>query len=191
MVTALLAGLCARIERSSEESGFSGVVSLGQLGQRPWLFARGFADRARGELNTPETQLALASGTKTLTALAVMSLVAEGKLALDSDLQELLGADRDVVQPGVTVRQLLAHSSGIGDYLGFWLSRAHRVVFMEGLDAGISFRSTFEPATGLVCTVLSNTTRGAWPLVSVLEAALGALAEGKGSAADEVNGMSS
>ena len=56
--------------------------------------------------------------------------------------------------------------------LGFWLANGREAVLLEGSDAGISFRSTFEPSTGLLYSVLSNTTSGAWPVVSELEAVL-------------------
>lgn len=345
-MTSIPAGLYSRVERIVVETGFCGVVHIGYLEERPWVRAFGLAERAHGEANTPETQFAIASGTKTLTALAVMSLIAEGRLALDSEVQGVLGGSSDIVPHGVTVRQLLAHTSGIGDYLdeaaiadiesyaldvpgdkleapadylvllrgrqpkfppgisfaycnsgyvllaylvevvtgrnyydlvqervcgpagmsttrfcrldelprsaavgylpskgwstnhdqlpvrgagdggayatagditalwsalvngrivplslvsemlrpqhesgsarhayglGFWLSRDRQAVFMEGSDAGISFRSTFELSTGLVCSVMSNTTRGAWPVVKELEIALSEVASDPGA----------
>jgi len=60
---------------------------------------------------------AIASGSKTFTALAVMSLVEDGTLALDTTARSLLGDDLPLVADDVTVEHLLAHRSGIGDYL--------------------------------------------------------------------------
>ena len=40
---------------------------------------------------------------------------------------------------------------------------------LEGYDAGVSFRSVHDPATGVTHTVLSNTTDGAWPLARHLQ----------------------
>jgi hypothetical protein len=40
---------------------------------------------------------------------------------------------------------------------------------MEGMDAGISFRSMHDPASGLTRTVMSNTSDGAWPMTALLE----------------------
>ena len=48
--------------------------------------------------------------------------------------------------------------------LGFWLHESSDVVLLEGYDAGVSFRGSHDPATGLTTTVLSNTSDGAWPL---------------------------
>lgn len=106
-----------RVERRIEETGFSGVV-LVELEQRT-LHARaaGWADRARGVPNTLATQFAIASGTKALTALTVMSLVADGALELDAELQGAWAGASELLPAGVTLRQLLAHTSGMGDYL--------------------------------------------------------------------------
>jgi CubicO group peptidase (beta-lactamase class C family) len=46
------------------------------------------------------------------------------------------------------------------------------VIALEGCDAGVSFRTDHDPATGTEFVVLSNTADGAWPLVKVLEDAL-------------------
>jgi CubicO group peptidase (beta-lactamase class C family) len=67
--------------------------------------------------NTVDTQLAIASGAKTLTALAVMALAERGTLALDTTARSLLGDDLPQIADDVTVEHLLAHRSGIGDYL--------------------------------------------------------------------------
>ena len=60
---------------------------------------------------------ATASGAKTLTALAVMSLVERGTLELGTTARSLLGDDLPLIADDVTVEHLLAHRSGIGDYL--------------------------------------------------------------------------
>jgi CubicO group peptidase (beta-lactamase class C family) len=52
--------------------------------------------------------------------------------------------------------------------LGFWLHATSAVVAMEGYDAGVSFRSEHDPATGTTHTVISNTSEGAWPVTSRL-----------------------
>ncbi|TDO60799.1 CubicO group peptidase (beta-lactamase class C family) [Kribbella sp. VKM Ac-2571] len=78
--------------------------------------AYGCADRAHGILNTVETQFATASGTKSLTALAVMSLVERGTFGLKTTARSLLGKDLPSIADDVTIEQLLAHRSGIGDY---------------------------------------------------------------------------
>ena len=87
-----------------------------RAGQTELSAAYGFADRAHEVRNTVQTQFGIASGTKTLTALTVMSLVERGALALDMTARSLLGDDLPLIADDVTIEQLLAHRSGIGDY---------------------------------------------------------------------------
>lgn len=48
--------------------------------------------------------------------------------------------------------------------LGFWVRQSTDVVFLEGCDAGVSFRSVHDPGRPITHTVLANTSGGAWPL---------------------------
>ncbi len=79
--------------------------------------AWGLADRRHGLPMTPGHRFATASGCKGFTALAVLSLVADGTLTLDTTARSLLGDDLPLVPDDVTVEHLLAHRSGIGEYL--------------------------------------------------------------------------
>jgi CubicO group peptidase (beta-lactamase class C family) len=97
--------------------GFSGVVRVDRDGETGFAKAYGLADRAHGIPNRVDTQFGTASGTKSLTALAVVSLIAEGTLELTTTARSMLGNDLPLVDDRVTVEQLLAHRSGIGDYL--------------------------------------------------------------------------
>jgi CubicO group peptidase (beta-lactamase class C family) len=53
--------------------------------------------------------------------------------------------------------------------LGFHLHAVTDAVFLEGYDAGVSFRSTHRPSTATTCTVISNWSDGAWPMVRLLD----------------------
>src|SRR5262249_14117904 len=74
-------------------------------------------DRRFGIAMTPSTRIAIASGSKGFTAVTVMRLVESGALRLDTRARDLLGDDLPLIAADVTVEQLLAHRSGIGDYL--------------------------------------------------------------------------
>jgi CubicO group peptidase (beta-lactamase class C family) len=78
--------------------------------------AYGFAHRGLRVTNTVDTQFAIASGVKPLTALAVVSLIVDGALALDTPARSILGADLPLIGDAVTIEHLLSHRSGIGDY---------------------------------------------------------------------------
>ncbi|GAB7005203.1 serine hydrolase domain-containing protein [Nocardioides sp. AN3] len=110
--------LADEVDAAAEHIGFAGVVRVDRAGETELSAAYGLADRAHGVANTLETQFATASGTKGLTALAVMSLVEEGVLGLGTTARSLLGDDLPLIAGDVTIEHLLAHRSGIGDYLG-------------------------------------------------------------------------
>jgi CubicO group peptidase (beta-lactamase class C family) len=112
-----MAGLADDVAALAERTGFSGVVHVETSGRTELAKAYGMADRAHAIANTVETQFAIASGSKALTALAVVSLVDDGALDLATTARSALGADLPLIAGDVTVEHLLAHRSGIGDYL--------------------------------------------------------------------------
>ena len=105
------------LEALAAEFGFSGVISVDRRDETEFRRAYGLAHRAYGIPNTVDTRFAIASGAKGVTALAVVALVDRGVLRMDTTARELLGADLPLLGADVTVEHLLAHTSGIGDYL--------------------------------------------------------------------------
>jgi CubicO group peptidase (beta-lactamase class C family) len=99
------------------EHRFSGVVRVDHGGRVEVAQAYGLAHRALAVPNRIETRFAIASGTKGFTAATIVSLVADGALTLGTTARSLLGDDLPLVHDDVTVEHLLAHRSGIGDYL--------------------------------------------------------------------------
>ncbi|MCR8671138.1 serine hydrolase [Agrococcus sp. HG114] len=96
---------------------FTGVATI-DVGERRVLErAEGFLHRGLGVPMTADARIAIASGSKAFTALAVMRLIEQGALRLDQRVREVLGADLPLVDERVTVEHLLGHTSGIGDYL--------------------------------------------------------------------------
>jgi len=109
--------LAEAVDTLARRTGFSGVVRVESDGRVELAKAFGLADRAHGIPNTVETQFGLASGAKGLTALAVVSLIEDGTLDLATTARSVLDGDLPLIGDDVTVEQLLAHRSGIGDYL--------------------------------------------------------------------------
>ncbi|HMQ36685.1 MAG: beta-lactamase family protein [Propionibacterium sp.] len=99
------------------ENHFTGAVRVETGEECLFEAAFGMADRAHGIPNTPQTRFGMASGSKTFTALAVLSLVADGVMALDDPVRRWLGDDLPQLDDAVTLRQLLSHTSGVGEYL--------------------------------------------------------------------------
>jgi len=105
------------IDPVAGQNGFSGVVSVDRGGETEFVKAYGLADRAHQIPNTAGTRFAIASGSKGLTALTVVSLIDDGALSMSTTARSVLGRDLPLVGDDVTVEHLLAHRSGIGDYL--------------------------------------------------------------------------
>lgn len=105
------------VDELAREGDFHGVVRVDRGGELLLERAYGLADRRHGIAMTPQHQLGIASGSKGFTALAVMSLVGDGVLAMGTTARSLLGDDLPLIDDAVTVEQLLGHRSGIGDYL--------------------------------------------------------------------------
>ena len=101
----------------ARETNFSGAIRVDLDSETVFADAYGLAHRAHEIANTLETQFAIASGVKGLTALTIASLIEDGALAMSTTAREQLGDDLPLIADEVTVEQLLAHRSGIGDYL--------------------------------------------------------------------------
>jgi CubicO group peptidase (beta-lactamase class C family) len=108
--------LADEVDRIAAETEFSGVVRIDRGDRVEIAKAYGLAHRGYAISNEIGTRFAIASGTKGLTALAVVSLVAEGVLELSTTARSLLGPDLPLVREDVAVEHLLSHRSGIGDY---------------------------------------------------------------------------
>ena len=109
--------LAEAVDAVAGEHSFSGVVSVDRGGEVEFARAYGLAHRAHQIPNTVDTRFAIASGAKGLTALVVVSLIEQGVLDLSSTARSVLRDDLPLIDERVTVEQLLAHRSGIGDYL--------------------------------------------------------------------------
>jgi len=101
----------------AEADGFSGVVRVDRGDELVLAKAYGMAHRALHVPNTVDTQFALASAVKGMTAITVVSLIVDGKLDLSTTARTVLGGDLPLIADDVTVEHLLSHRSGIGDYL--------------------------------------------------------------------------
>jgi CubicO group peptidase (beta-lactamase class C family) len=104
-----------------------GVVRDGALERFVGL---GLADAEAQRPVDQETVFRIGSISKTMTAIAVMQLVEEGRVGLDDPVRERLRSSRVEAPPGappVTVRNLLTHSSGIGE-IRTWSDVARPVI---------------------------------------------------------------
>jgi CubicO group peptidase (beta-lactamase class C family) len=107
----------AELDHLAHATAFSGVVRVDRGDPIALAKAYGMAHRAFGIANTVETQFAIASAVKGMTAITVVSLIVDGLLDLSTPARAVLGEDLPLIGDDVTIEHLLSHRSGIGDYL--------------------------------------------------------------------------
>lgn len=98
----------------AKQTDFSGVVLLRRQ-DRHFVAAHGAADAAGTPL-TADTRFNLGSANKMFTAIAVAQLAEQGKLALDAPAGKWVDGLAPAVA-AVTLRQLLTHSGGLGNFV--------------------------------------------------------------------------
>ena len=97
-------------------TGFSGVISIKQGNQIIFQKALGFADMPNKVPNEINTKFGTASAGKSFVAAAILQLIKEGTISLDSTIGDILSFDLKAIDPHITIQQLLNHTSGIPDY---------------------------------------------------------------------------
>ena len=103
-----------RLARESfEKGGFNGAWLYAENGEIMSKGTMGFCDPANTMPITEDTIFQLASVSKQFTAAAVMLMVRKGALSLEDEITKFFPK---IPYPGVTIRQLLNHTSGIPDY---------------------------------------------------------------------------
>jgi CubicO group peptidase (beta-lactamase class C family) len=112
-----MSGYAHELDKLALETAFSGVIRVDVGDEIVAEKAYGFAHRGYEIPNEIDTRFAIASGVKGMTALALVSLVEDGTLELTTSARSVLGDDLPLIDDDVTVEHLLAHRSGIGDYL--------------------------------------------------------------------------
>ncbi len=95
---------------------FSGGLLIIKDGKKIYSKGYGWADKDRKIPFTPATLASMGSITKAFTAAGIMKLYEQGKLSLDDSLVKFFpGIPPD--KAGITIHQLLTHSSGFHEFL--------------------------------------------------------------------------
>ena len=95
---------------------FRGVAFVTRNGKEVYQHIGGFADLPNEIPNTLNTRFATASAGKVFVAVGILQLIEQGKLHLEDTLGNVLTMDLGQIDPDVTIRQLLTHTSGVPDY---------------------------------------------------------------------------
>ncbi|MEC7584096.1 MAG: serine hydrolase domain-containing protein [Planctomycetota bacterium] len=112
----LPAEMAAAVEAAQESRGIPGIsVAVALDGRLAYAEARGFIDLENKVPATWQSVYRLASISKVVTAVAVLQLVEQGKLDLDTPVGAYLDEWPEKRWP-VTARQLLCHQAGVRHY---------------------------------------------------------------------------
>lgn len=106
-------------QKLTEADEFSGTVLIAKDGKPIYQKAFGLASKEYNTPNRTDTKFNLGSINKFFTSLAIVQLIQQGKLSIDDTLIKYLPdyPNRQAAEK-ITIRQLLNHSSGIGDFFG-------------------------------------------------------------------------
>ena len=128
------------------------AVAVVERDRIPYLKAFGFKERGAAAPLSENSVFGIASVTKTFVAVAVATLVDDGKLRWDDRVVDHL-PDFKVLDPyvtaNVTIRDLLAHRSGIASYADLLeenpnLTEPDLVKRLAFADQSMSFRSGYQ-----------------------------------------------
>ncbi len=132
------------------EGRFAGTVLVAKDGKTVFEKAYGRADREKKIANIPETRHNVGSINKQFTKVAIEQLAAAGRLSLDETLGKYLPEHANADARKATVRQLLDHTAGLGDFFGPEFQSADKSKFRTNSDyyAFVAPRPlTFPPGT--------------------------------------------
>ena len=122
--TQRLARIDSTVQRAVDGGEIAGAVALVlRGGQTVYARAFGWADREAGRRMTTDALFRIASQTKALTSVAIMTLIEEGRMTLNDPVSRFIPAFEKTtvatstgVVPArrrITIRDLLTHTAGI------------------------------------------------------------------------------
>lgn len=137
-----------RIEHYVETENFQGAVLLAKQGKVIFKQAYGYADIDKKTQNTTEHQYLIGSMTKSLTAIAVMRLVEQGKLELHLPITTYIKKLESKLADGLTLHRLLKHQSGLARHLEHLVNFEEKdVTSAEILSIINTSNQSFEPSS--------------------------------------------
>ena len=108
--------LSAFFDTTLLKSNFNGGILIAREGAIIYERYQGFADLRKKDTLTDTTSFHIASTGKTFTAMAVLRLVQENRLGLNDTIDKFFPG---FPYPGITVKMLLNHRSGLPNYVYF------------------------------------------------------------------------
>jgi CubicO group peptidase (beta-lactamase class C family) len=121
---------------------FSGVVLVAEKGRPFYYKAFGFRNFETREPLDTGAVFELASVSKQFTAMVIMMLAEEGKLAYDDAIEKYIPG---LPYPGISIRHLLNHTSGLPDYQAV-MDQYWDKTKVAGNDDNIEYLKRYKPA---------------------------------------------
>jgi CubicO group peptidase (beta-lactamase class C family) len=145
-VPAEMAGVA---DRAFAELGLAGLVLAGGGPAAPvWVVARGWADLDRGEILDTRHRFPALGIAALVTATAVLQLIADGGVGLDTPANDHLRVVR-LADDAITVRELLSHTAGVGNPAELFADTVPDLVTLAGpVIAWGGTRGVVRPSNG-------------------------------------------
>ncbi|MBK8952876.1 MAG: beta-lactamase family protein [Chitinophagaceae bacterium] len=136
------------------KSEFNGGILIAKDGNILYEKYSGKIDLRKRDSITSVTPMHIASTTKTFTGIAILRLVQEGKLSLNDSLNTFFP---QLPYPGITVKMLLNHRSGLPNYLHF-MSNAK-----WGIDTNGKWNREYATNNDVVKMLVEKKPEKTWP----------------------------
>jgi hypothetical protein len=102
-------------KRLADSTVFAGNVFIAD--KERVIYSKSFGNNPQGKPNSSETQFGLASLGKMFTAVSILQLIQQKQVSLDSSVATYLPDFKNkTLAKEVTIRHLLTHTSGMGDF---------------------------------------------------------------------------
>ena len=157
----------AVLTRALADGAFPGAVAV--VGNRAGItasFGVGRLDAADASRPTPSTIYDLASLTKIIATTSLMlQLVDQGRVALDAPVVRYLPEWRGPRASGITIRQLLTHSSGLAAWRAFYKEATDRAdaraqLMLVGPDAPPGTRYVYSDMNFMLLGMVAEKVTG-------------------------------
>ncbi|MER7701913.1 serine hydrolase domain-containing protein [Kitasatospora sp. NPDC097605] len=136
-----------RIDALVREGGAPGALgAVRYLDGRSRSYTAGVGDVSTGAKVPRDGQVRIGSNTKTFTAAVVLQLVGEGRIRLDAPVERYLPGVVD--GSGITVRQLLQHTSGLPNYTRYLGDDVRLYQPRELVEIALRHPADFAPGEG-------------------------------------------
>jgi len=117
------------------KSAFNGNVLIAKKGKIIYQNTFGWADYLHKDSLKITSKFELASVSKPMTAVGVLKLVEDGKLQLEQTVNDFFP---EFPYPGITLKMLLSHRSGLPNYIYFseeaWKDRSKAMSNMDAVN---------------------------------------------------------